>query len=69
LAMKREAFRLGIPIFEDRPLARSLYAGCETGKEVGAGDYHGVAALYIKLHNARSTHQPKTENADSNPAQ
>jgi flagellar biosynthesis protein FlhB len=69
LAMKREAFRLGIPIFENPPLARSLYAGCETGKEVGAGDYHGVAALYIKLHNARSTSQPKNENAHTNPAQ
>jgi flagellar biosynthetic protein FlhB len=68
LAMKREAFRLGIPIFEDRPLARSLYAGCDTGKEVGANDYQGVAALYIKLHKARSTSQPKTENADTNPA-
>jgi flagellar biosynthetic protein FlhB len=66
LAMKREAFRLGIPIFEDRPLARSLYAGCDTGKEVGAADYHGVAALYIKLHNARSTSQAKNENADPN---
>ena len=69
LAMKREAFRLGIPIFEDKPLARSLYDRCETGSEVGAGDYHGVAALYLKLHRARSTSQPKNEDADTNPAQ
>lgn len=68
LAMKREAFRLGIPVFEDRPLARSLYAACDTGKEVGANDYHGVAALYIKLHKARSTRQPKNENADTDPS-
>jgi flagellar biosynthetic protein FlhB len=55
LAMKRQAFRLGIPIFEDRPLARSLYDRCETGSEVGSGDYHGVAALYLKLRQAQST--------------
>jgi flagellar biosynthesis protein FlhB len=69
LAMKREAFRLGIPIFEDRPLARSLYERCETGREVGSGDYHAVAALYLKLHHARSPGQPKNEDADSIPAQ
>jgi flagellar biosynthetic protein FlhB len=54
LALKREAFRLGIPIFEDRPLARSLYTRSETGQEVGSGDYHGVAALYLKLRQAQS---------------
>ena len=67
-AMKREAFRLGIPMFENRPLARSLYDRCETGKEVGPGDYHAVAALYLKLHHARSTQQMKNEHADSKPA-
>lgn len=69
LAMKRQAFRLGIPIFEDKPLARSLYERCDTGKEVGPADYHGVAALYLKLHHARSTSQPKNEHADSDTAQ
>jgi flagellar biosynthetic protein FlhB len=69
LAMKREAFRLGIPIFEDRQLARSLYTRCETGREVGAGDYHAVAALYLKLHHARSTNQSKNQDAHSIPAQ
>lgn len=54
LAMKREAFRLGIPIFENKPLARSLYGRSETGQEVGSGDYHGVAALYLKLRQAQS---------------
>ncbi len=68
LAMKREAFRLGIPIFEDRLLARSLYDGCETGREVGSADYHGVAALYIKLRQARPP-KPKNEHADPLPAQ
>lgn len=69
LAMKREAFRLGIPIFEDRPLARSLYARVQTGREVGADDYHGVAALYIKLHNSRSASRSKNEDAHPDPAQ
>jgi len=54
LAMRREAFRLAIPIFEDRALARSLYSRCQTGHEVGSGDYHGVAALYLKLRQSRT---------------
>jgi flagellar biosynthetic protein FlhB len=69
LAMKREAFRLGIPIFEDRPLARSLYDRGETGREVGSGDYHAVAALYLKLHQARSPQPMKNDHADPVTAQ
>jgi flagellar biosynthetic protein FlhB len=68
LSMKRQAFRLGIPIFEDRPLARSLYEGCETGREVGADDYRRVAALYLKLHAARSTPGTKNDHADPDTA-
>jgi flagellar biosynthetic protein FlhB len=64
LAMKRQAFRLGIPIFEDKPLARSLYERCEAGGEVGAGEYRRVAELYLKLHNARSNPQAKNEHAE-----
>ena len=69
LAMKQQAFRLGIPIFEDRPLARSLYDRCETGHQVGSDEYHAVAALYLKLHHARSATQPKNEDVHSDTAQ
>lgn len=54
LAMKRQAFRLGIPIYENRPLARALYDRCATGSEIGAGEYAGVADLYFKLHASRA---------------
>lgn len=50
LSMKRNAFRLGIPIFESPALARALYSGCETGAEIGGGQYREVADLYFKLH-------------------
>ena len=58
LAMKQNAFRLGIPIFEHRALARALYDRCETGAEIGAGEYRDVADLYFKLHASKSTSKP-----------
>lgn len=48
-AMKRRAFRLGIPIFEDRPLARALYAECEKGSEIRPAHYRAVAGLYARV--------------------
>ena len=49
LALKRRAFTLGIPIFENAPLARRLYAECPAGAEIGADHYRAVADLYFKL--------------------
>jgi flagellar biosynthetic protein FlhB len=49
LMMKRQAFRLGIPIIESPALARALYADCETGAEIGEDHYHAVAELYFRL--------------------
>jgi flagellar biosynthesis protein FlhB len=54
LALKRQAFRLGIPIFENPPLARALHASCEPGAPVAAELYAGVADLYVKLHQAKA---------------
>ncbi|MEA3016513.1 MAG: flagellar biosynthesis protein FlhB [Sphingomonadales bacterium] len=54
LAMKDEAFRLGIPMFEDRPLARGLYDHCDKGAEIDARHYRAVADLYTRLAGARS---------------
>lgn len=49
LMLKRQATRLGIPVFESPVLARALYAECEAGQEIGAERYHAVADLYFKL--------------------
>jgi flagellar biosynthetic protein FlhB len=61
MAMKREAFRLGIPIFEVRPLARALYAECEPGREIPGDHFRAVADLYLKMQASRSPSQPRTE--------
>lgn len=47
--LKRRAFSLGIPIFENPVLARALYADSEPGQEIGEDHYHAVAELYFKL--------------------
>jgi len=47
--MKRRAFQLRIPIFENPPLARALFAECEPGSEIGANHYQAVAEFYFKL--------------------
>jgi flagellar biosynthetic protein FlhB len=49
LAMRREAFRLGIPIFESPALARALFRDCAAGSEIGADHYRAVADFYFKL--------------------
>jgi flagellar biosynthetic protein FlhB len=59
-AMKQRAFRLGIPMFEDRPLARALYAECEKGAEINAAHYHAVAGLYTKLRGAAAAASSRT---------
>jgi flagellar biosynthesis protein FlhB len=63
LALKREAFLQGIPIFEDRRLARALYDECDTGREIGSGHYRAVAELYMKVAHAKSSRQ--TQNLDA----
>ncbi|MDQ4087013.1 MAG: EscU/YscU/HrcU family type III secretion system export apparatus switch protein [Pseudomonadota bacterium] len=49
LAMRQRAFVLGIPVFENRPLARQLYRDCAPGTEIGAAHFRAVADLYLKL--------------------
>lgn len=49
LAMRRRAATLGIPVFENPPLARALYRDCVQGGEVGANHYREVAELYLRL--------------------
>jgi len=55
LALRRRAFQLGIPVFENPPLARQLYRDCEAGREIGGAHYRAVADLYLKLRLSTST--------------
>jgi flagellar biosynthetic protein FlhB len=55
LALKREAFRLGIPIFENRVVARELFKSCAVGAEIGAAQYRAVADMYVKLRASTSS--------------
>lgn len=49
LALKEEAFRLGIPVLVRPPLARALYKGAMQGAEISPENYEAVAELYIEL--------------------
>ena len=55
LALKREAVRLSIPIFENRALAQGLYRDCAQGNEIGADYYRAVADLYLELQRPPGT--------------
>lgn len=55
LALKQEAFRLGIPILERPPLARALFRACQAGKPVPPSTYEEVAELYIALRRRTSS--------------
>ena len=69
LMLKREAFRLGIPIFENRPLARALFEHCEAGDQVGADHYRAIADIYLKLHQSKEARQTKSEDVQPDPQQ
>jgi len=49
LLLKARARQLGVPVFENPPLARALHADCAIGNEIGETHYHAVAELYFKL--------------------
>ena len=51
--LKREASRLGIPIFEMPPLARTLFAECEMGLAIREQHFRAVADLYLKLPSSK----------------
>ena len=59
-AMKREAFRLGIPMFEERALARALWDECDKGAEIGERHYRVVADLYTRLGSRNSNWADET---------
>jgi flagellar biosynthetic protein FlhB len=57
LRLKRQAFLLGIPTYENRPLARGLYEDSDPGRSIGERHYRAVADLYLKLHQSRLASQ------------
>lgn len=54
LAIRHRASRLGIPIIEDKPLARALYAEAKQGREIPGAHFNRVADLYIHLRRAEA---------------
>jgi flagellar biosynthetic protein FlhB len=69
LMLKQRAFRLGIPIYENPPLARALYRQCEPGAPVGSDHYRAVADLYLKLHRSKAATQAKNDDVQQDTQQ
>jgi flagellar biosynthetic protein FlhB len=53
LRLREEALRLGVPVVEEPPLARSLYRACDVGEEIPADLYEAVARVLAFLFNLR----------------
>ncbi|MEI9851965.1 MAG: EscU/YscU/HrcU family type III secretion system export apparatus switch protein [Sphingomonas sp.] len=58
LALREEAFRLGIPVLVRPGLARALFRGCAAGAELSAQHYEAVAELYIELRRGPARPEP-----------
>lgn len=53
LRMRREAFRCGVTVTEDKPLARELYRRCKPGQYVPAALYEAVALVLAVAYRRR----------------
>jgi flagellar biosynthesis protein FlhB len=49
LLVRHRASALGIPVIENKELARALYAQCESGSDIPGDQYRAVADLYLRL--------------------
>ncbi|MDH5671858.1 MAG: EscU/YscU/HrcU family type III secretion system export apparatus switch protein [Myxococcales bacterium] len=47
--LKREARRHGVPMVENRPLARALYAECKPGRPIPAEHFRAVAVIIAQV--------------------
>jgi flagellar biosynthesis protein FlhB len=62
--IRETATEAGVPMIEDKPLARALYAACEVGQEIPAELYTAVARLLAfvasltRRASARGIHRP-----------
>ena len=59
LLLKERAFRLGIPVIEDPPLARALFKSTDPGGPIPQDTFKDVAAIYIKRQDLRTKIQRK----------
>ena len=53
LLLRAAARRLGIPIVEQRTLARALFRDSDMGRQIAAHHYHAVAEQYFRLGRTR----------------
>jgi flagellar biosynthetic protein FlhB len=53
IEVRARAFRLGIPIIRQPPLARALFKDCPIGKQVPPRHYGAVADLYFEIYAKR----------------
>lgn len=53
LRMRREAYRCGVTVTEDKPLARELYRRCKPGQHVPAALYEAVALVLAVAYRRR----------------
>lgn len=58
LALRAEAEALGIPVFEDVPLARGLFAATAVGEPVAARFYEPVAQVFVWLERLSDGAEP-----------
>jgi len=52
--IKEIAWRLDIPVMENRPLAQALYKSVEVGDPIPAALYHAVAEILVLVYRAQS---------------
>ncbi len=52
--IRNEAYRHGVPVRQDPPLARALFRRCQTGQYVPAALYEAVAAVLAAVYQRRA---------------
>ncbi len=57
--IKKIAREHNVPIIENKPLARGLFASCEIGMEIPAAFYQAVAEILSKIYQANKNKMPR----------
>ncbi len=57
--IKKIARENNIPVIENKPLARGLFAACEIGMEIPAAFYQAVAEILSKIYQTNKSKMPK----------
>jgi len=52
--IKEIAWKLDIPVMENRPLAQALYKGTEVGDPIPSALYHAVAEILVLIYKAQA---------------